>query len=117
MGHITLEQKLARHAFAKGLTESQIATLAALAQEVTFADDELILVDGQRSKAFYLLTSGSVAVELRTPRFVGERSGSGTGAGIRLVGTAGESGHAVSGAGARADVGIANRQCGAAGGM
>jgi CRP/FNR family transcriptional regulator, cyclic AMP receptor protein len=69
MGHITLEQKLTRHDFAKGLTESQIATLAALAQEVTFADDELILVDGQRSKAFYFLTSGSVAVELRTPRF------------------------------------------------
>ncbi|HEV2444824.1 MAG TPA: cyclic nucleotide-binding domain-containing protein [Candidatus Sulfopaludibacter sp.] len=70
MGHITLTQRLNAHRFTSGLPEAQIATLAAIASEVTFAEDELILVDGQRSKAFFLLTSGSVAVELRTPQYV-----------------------------------------------
>jgi len=67
---MTLTQRLNAHRFTSGLTEAQIATLAALATEVTFAEDELVLVDGQRSKAFFLLTSGSVAVELRTPHYV-----------------------------------------------
>ena len=69
MGHITLEHKLRHHAFTAGMEEPQIAALLPLITEVTFLDDELILVDGQHSKAFYLLISGSVAVELRTPRF------------------------------------------------
>src|SRR5271157_1066926 len=69
MGHITLEQQLRDHNFTAGLTEAQIAALASLASEVTFEEDETILVDGQRSKGFYLLTAGSVAVELRTPRY------------------------------------------------
>ena len=52
-----------------GMEEAQIAALLRLVCEVTFLEDELVLVDGQRSKAFYLLTSGSVAVELRTACF------------------------------------------------
>jgi CRP-like cAMP-binding protein len=70
MGHITLEQQFQAHNFTAGLTEPQVAILASLASEVSFAEDELILADGQRSEAFYLLTAGSVTVELRTPRFV-----------------------------------------------
>jgi CRP-like cAMP-binding protein len=58
------------HGFTRGLNEAQLDALAALATEVTFEADEVILVDGQRSTSFYLLTSGSVAVELRTGRFV-----------------------------------------------
>jgi CRP-like cAMP-binding protein len=41
-----------------------------MAQEVTFVDDEVILEAGQRSMCFYLLTSGSVAVELRAATYV-----------------------------------------------
>jgi CRP-like cAMP-binding protein len=67
MGHITLEQVIRAHDFAAGLAEPQVAMLANLAREVAFAEDELILIEGQRSTAFYLLTAGSVAVELRTP--------------------------------------------------
>lgn len=70
MGHIALGEKLKRHAFTAGLTDAQIGKLANLADEVSFAEDELILVDGQRSRAFYLLLCGSVAVELRSPRYV-----------------------------------------------
>lgn len=70
MSHITLEPKIRQHAFAAGLAEEQTAVLARLAHEVSFAEDEVILLDGQRSKAFYLLCSGSVAVELRTPHYV-----------------------------------------------
>ncbi len=54
----------------QGLTEAQIDALSALATEVTFEENEVILEDGQRSAYFYLLVSGSVSVELRTPRYV-----------------------------------------------
>jgi CRP-like cAMP-binding protein len=70
MGQITLEHKLRQHDFAAGLGESQVATLLRLAHEVVLQEDELALADGEHSKAFYLLVSGSVAIELRTPRFV-----------------------------------------------
>ena len=70
MGQITLEGQLRRHRFAQGLSDGQIASLAALATEVAFDENEAILTDGQRSNAFYLVTQGSVSVELRTPRYV-----------------------------------------------
>jgi len=69
MGHIPLEHKIRAHHFAAGLAEPQIIVLASLAREAVFAEDELILIEGQRSRAFYLLTAGSVAVELRTPHY------------------------------------------------
>ena len=47
-----------------------MARLAPLASEVTFEEDEVILIEGQLSAAFYLVIEGSVAVELRTPRYV-----------------------------------------------
>ena len=52
-----------------GLTAGQIASLTALARPVEFLPDELILMDGQRSTAFYLVVSGSVAVELCAPQY------------------------------------------------
>lgn len=67
---MTLESALRRHKFTQGMTDTQIASLAALATEVDFDDNEMILEDGQRSQAFFLVTEGSVVVELRTPRFV-----------------------------------------------
>ena len=60
---------LAAHAFTHGLTESQTRSLAEIAREVHFAEDDVVLVEGERSKSFYLLVSGSVAVELRTARY------------------------------------------------
>lgn len=68
-GHMTLHCILQNHAFTKGLEERQLDALARLATEVIFEENELILVEGQRSQSFYLVTDGSVAVELRTPAY------------------------------------------------
>ena len=67
---MTLEARLRGHKFAHGLSDAEIAALASLATETAFGEGEMILQDGQRSPAFYLVTEGSVAVELRSPRFV-----------------------------------------------
>ena len=69
-GHMSPNQSLRTHAFVSGLSEPQMDSLAAIAAGVTFAENEVILVDGQRSTSFYLVISGSVAVELSTPRYV-----------------------------------------------
>jgi len=60
---------LRSHAFLKGLSEGQIYELSQLAQEASFEPLEEILAEGQRSSAFYLVLSGSVAVELRTAQY------------------------------------------------
>lgn len=72
MGHITLElqRSLRNHAFLRGLTDAHIGSLAALAGEVDFDENDVVLADGERSSAFYLVLTGSVAVELRTPGYV-----------------------------------------------
>ena len=72
VGYMTPVQHeiLSNHQFVAGLSEAQIASLSSLASEVAFAENEVILRDGQRSSAFYLVIAGSVAIELRTPRYV-----------------------------------------------
>jgi CRP/FNR family transcriptional regulator, cyclic AMP receptor protein len=66
----TVDQILHSHGFVQGLSEAQIARLSSLATEVTFEEDEVILIEGQLSAAFYLVIAGSVAIELRTPHYV-----------------------------------------------
>ena len=65
---LTLNDALRDHAFTAGLNDAQLDSLAKLATEVTFEEDEVILVDGQRSTSFFLLLTGSVVVELSAPR-------------------------------------------------
>jgi len=67
---MTLNQALRNHAFTAGLTDTQVDGLATLATQVTFQEDEVILLDGQRSTSFYLVVTGSVVVELSAPRYV-----------------------------------------------
>jgi CRP-like cAMP-binding protein len=62
-------QVLRDHAFTTGLNDSHIDHLAGLATRVAFEDDQLVLTDGERSRSFFLLLSGSVAVELRTSQY------------------------------------------------
>jgi CRP/FNR family cyclic AMP-dependent transcriptional regulator len=69
VGNMTLDESLRSHPFTAGLSNAQIQGLAKLATEVIFQEDDLILVDGQHSTSFYLVISGSVAVELSTPRY------------------------------------------------
>jgi CRP-like cAMP-binding protein len=66
---MTLKQHLRDHAFTRGLSDGQIDMLAAMSSEVSFKEDELILEDGRRSEAFFLVVSGSVTVELRTASY------------------------------------------------
>src|SRR6266540_800261 len=69
MGAGTMLDSLRNHAFTAGMSDAQIASLAELAREVRFEDDETVLVDGQRSRLFYLVVAGSVAVELQAPNY------------------------------------------------
>jgi hypothetical protein len=41
--------------------------VASLAHRVKFYEDQWILLNGERSAHFYLLVSGSVTIEARTP--------------------------------------------------
>jgi len=66
---LSLYEALRSHAFVAGLPPAQVETLAHLASPVVFEESDVILVDGQHSTEFYLLLSGSVAVELRTPGY------------------------------------------------
>ena len=66
---MTLNQILRNHSFTRGLGGAQIATLAALASDVTFEENEVVLVDGERSRSFFLILTGSVSVELRTASY------------------------------------------------
>lgn len=66
---MTQHQELRDHAFTKGLSDGQVGALALHATEVSFQAEELVLTEGQHSRFFYLITSGSVAVELRTSAY------------------------------------------------
>jgi CRP/FNR family transcriptional regulator, cyclic AMP receptor protein len=70
VGQVPQKQVLRDHAFTQGLSEAQIDRLAAIAKQVAFEENEVILVDGARSTFFFLLLTGSVVVELRAPRYV-----------------------------------------------
>lgn len=63
---MTPSEVMKKHAFTTGLSDAQIAKLAALAHEVSFKDNEVILLTGQQSKNFYLLQTGSVCIEVGT---------------------------------------------------
>ena len=69
MAQSPLDDIIHDHAFTRGLAKPQINKLASLASEVTFPPDEVILVEARRSQFFYLVLTGSVTVELCTPRF------------------------------------------------
>lgn len=65
----TVEEALRKHPFTHGLSAEQVDALASFCSELSFQEDDLVLVAGQRSNAFYLLLSGSVVVEMHTPHF------------------------------------------------
>lgn len=66
---LTLDSKLRGHSFVDGLSPAQIASLAELATEISFAENQIILADREHSSAFYFLISGSVAIELHSTRY------------------------------------------------
>jgi CRP-like cAMP-binding protein len=66
---LTLSDVLRAHSFTAGLSDAQVEGLAKLATEVTFEEDEVILINGQRSTNFYFVITGSVVVQLSKPSF------------------------------------------------
>jgi len=67
---MTTFETVKAHPFTAGLTDGQIAKLADVAHEVSFNENEVILVTGQQSTNFYLLLSGSVCIEVGTKSYV-----------------------------------------------
>jgi CRP-like cAMP-binding protein len=58
---------LAAHPFTKALWPDHVARLATMGSDVHFAPGELIFHEGDHSSFFYLLISGTVALELLPP--------------------------------------------------
>jgi CRP-like cAMP-binding protein len=67
VAHEQLVETLKAQPFARDLPDRFLAKLLSLADVVQFCEDEVILQPGKRSSYLYLLVSGSVCVELRTP--------------------------------------------------
>lgn len=61
-----LGQQAHRPKFVSGLTKTQLRELEAMGKTAYFEDNELILIAGEESRAFYLLLSGSASVEVAT---------------------------------------------------
>lgn len=62
-----LLETLKSHRFTEGLPDPILSKLPALARPVAFQQDEVIFRAGERSPYLYLVLSGSVCVEIRTP--------------------------------------------------
>ena len=58
---------LQRQPFARGMSQDHLATLVAHTTEVVFAEDQVIFAAGRPSSSLYLVLSGCVCVEVRTP--------------------------------------------------
>jgi CRP/FNR family transcriptional regulator, cyclic AMP receptor protein len=70
-GHLalTINSLLRDHSFVVGLSNTQIASLAAVATKVAFDENQIILADREQSSAFYFVLTGSVAIELHATRY------------------------------------------------
>ena len=60
---------LRNHPFTKDFPDSSIARLGCLAQKVAFQEDQVIFREGEQSRHFYLLLTGSVCIEISTAVF------------------------------------------------
>ena len=60
---MTNEEFLARVPIFENCTADEIASIAAVAQEHTYGPGQIIVTQGTPGQAFYLITSGRVAIE------------------------------------------------------
>lgn len=63
----TLEPLLRRHEFFAGLDPQYLALLAGCAANVTFADGAFLFRQGTPAEKFFLITGGTVALEIAAP--------------------------------------------------
>jgi CRP/FNR family transcriptional regulator, cyclic AMP receptor protein len=62
-----IADRLREHPFSGGFCPEHIAHLAAMATEIQFPAGETVFHEGDQSSRFYLLVSGSVGLEVRSP--------------------------------------------------
>lgn len=60
-------QTLVRHPFTEEFRPTDVEKLAAMASEVSFAKNDVIFREGDVSSFFYLILSGTVALEVTAP--------------------------------------------------
>jgi CRP-like cAMP-binding protein len=58
---------LRQHPFARGLTDDQLAQLAACAQVVRFGENQIVFREGDPATAVYLVLSGRIVLEQHVP--------------------------------------------------
>jgi CRP/FNR family transcriptional regulator, cyclic AMP receptor protein len=66
----TLEPLLRRHEFFAGLDPQYLALLTGCAANVTFADGAFLFRQGTPAEKFFLITGGTVALEIAAPGHV-----------------------------------------------
>ncbi len=62
-----LSEIMRQHPFLAGLSHEHIQTLIGCASNVRFADDSMIMHEGQVANKFYLIRSGRVALQVDIP--------------------------------------------------
>lgn len=66
----TLEPLLRRHRFFAGLDHEYLPLLVGCARNVAFADGAFLFREGAAADTFFLITSGTVTLEIAAPRQV-----------------------------------------------
>ncbi len=63
----TLEPLLAEHPFVRGMSPSQIETVAGCASNVRFQTGQYLFKDGEEANQFYIIRKGRIAIEAASP--------------------------------------------------
>ena len=63
----TLEPLLAEHPFVRGMSLSQIETIAGCASNVRFQTGQYLFKDGEEANQFYIIRKGRIAIEAAPP--------------------------------------------------
>ncbi len=67
MNTATSIELLRRQPFVQGMNDEEIALLGALAREQRFGRDHVLFTEGEECQQFYLIVSGTVALEIVPP--------------------------------------------------
>ena len=63
----TLQAMLRKHDFVEAFEPAHVEKLAALAQPVRFARDQVVFHEGDECHEFYMIVSGTIALEIEEP--------------------------------------------------
>jgi CRP-like cAMP-binding protein len=63
----TLQPLLAEHPFVRGMSPSQIETIAGCASNARFETGQYLFKDGEEANQFYIIRKGRIAIEAASP--------------------------------------------------